>query len=531
MCGKHDADDSHSVDPGEDDETLSGTKAEAILESAWDILENRGFSELAPRIFLSCKNLVGATAGYVALLSKDGHENEVVYLDPGDLACQVDPELPMPIRGFREIVYRLGEAQYCNDFSNRDWADLMPPGHVHLENVLFSPLNIQGETVGLIGLANKPGGFTEGDLEIATDFGRLAALALKNSRARDLLEESEERYRSLAQTANDAVILTLEEGTITFWNRGAERMFDELSGDMIGKNIISMVCSDPEVYRERMKIVMGGDLSKEPLEVMMSTGKWEVPVEVVISHSRTEGGFFTHIIRDITERRNSDMAMEMANRKLHLLGSATRHDILNQVMIITGYEGMIEESLEDPTIRSYLVKLREAVDRITRLLDFQRDYENMGTRRPEWVRVNDIVSVAASKLDMGEINLTVEAEDVEILADPLIEKVFYNLLHNTIEHARGTTECRVGMEGDHSPILFYEDNGPGIPDENKGRIFEYGFGEGTGHGFFLCSEILSLNEMTIREVGTHGEGVRFEITMPVSHHRTAKGGGGSVIIS
>jgi signal transduction histidine kinase len=65
----------------------------------------------------------------------------------------------------------------------------------------------------------------------------------------------------------------------------------------------------------------------------------------------------------------------------------------------------------------------------------------------------------------------------------------------------------------------WEDNGIGVADDEKDLIFERGFGKNTGLGLFLSREILSLTEITIRETGTPGKGVRFEITVPKGHYR------------
>ena len=133
--------------------------------------------------------MTGAVSGYVALLSEDGHENEVLFLEAGGLPCTVDPELPMPIRGLRATVYETHKPAYDNHFMSSDWVKYMPEGHVALRNVMFAPLNIAGSTVGLIGMANKPGDFTDEDAEIAAVFGELAAIALVNSRHIDLLHQ------------------------------------------------------------------------------------------------------------------------------------------------------------------------------------------------------------------------------------------------------------------------------------------------------------------------------------------------------
>jgi len=144
--------------------------------------------------------MTGATSGYVALLSDDGQENEVLFLEAGGMPCSVDPALPMPIRGLRAEAYDSCKAVYHNDFMNSHWAKLMPDGHVYLQNVMFAPLVVDGQTVGIIGLANKDGDFTDQDAWIAGGFGRLAALALQNSLAVEARDRAEAELRRLAVT-------------------------------------------------------------------------------------------------------------------------------------------------------------------------------------------------------------------------------------------------------------------------------------------------------------------------------------------
>ena len=169
----------------------------ALLEASRTILEYRDFSEAAKRIFDSCKKLTGATAGYVALLSKDGTENLVLFLDSGGLVCTVDPSLPMPVRGLRGEAYGVPKTVYENSFASSPWWKLMPEGHMRLENVLFAPLLIKGRAVGVMGIANKPGGFTERDARIATAFGDIAALSLSNNWTLDELAKSEAEIMKL----------------------------------------------------------------------------------------------------------------------------------------------------------------------------------------------------------------------------------------------------------------------------------------------------------------------------------------------
>jgi transcriptional regulator with GAF, ATPase, and Fis domain len=174
----------------------------AIMNGSKAVLEQKGFTESARAIFDHCKDLIGATSGYVALLSETGEENEVLFLEAGGLPCDVNPELPMPIRGLRAEAYYSNKAVYHNDFMNSEWVDFMPNGHVILKNVMFAPLVIDEKTVGIIGLANKTTNFNDNDAKMATGFGELAAIALQNSRNLD------ERIR--AENEREKVIINLK---------------------------------------------------------------------------------------------------------------------------------------------------------------------------------------------------------------------------------------------------------------------------------------------------------------------------------
>lgn len=169
----------------------------ALLEASRTILEYRDFPQAARRIFDSCKSLTGATAGYVALLNENGDENLVLFLDAGGRVCTVDPSLPMPVRGLRGEAYGAPKTVFENSFMSSPWIKFMPEGHVRLDNVLFAPLLVGGKAVGVMGIANKPGGFTERDARIATAFGDIAALALSNNWTLEELAKSEAKVKKL----------------------------------------------------------------------------------------------------------------------------------------------------------------------------------------------------------------------------------------------------------------------------------------------------------------------------------------------
>lgn len=172
----------------------------ALWHAAQAVLAHRKFDVAARIIFDEACSMTGARAGYVALLSDDGSENEVMFLEAGGNPCTVDPSLPMPIRGLRAEAYHSGKPAYHNDFMASDWTRFLPEGHVAMRNVMFAPLNIENKTVGIIGLANKDADFTDFDATIAGAMGEVAAIALKNSRNLDLLDQTNQRLEQFNQT-------------------------------------------------------------------------------------------------------------------------------------------------------------------------------------------------------------------------------------------------------------------------------------------------------------------------------------------
>ena len=283
-----------------------------LLKASRAVLEYHDFATAARCIFDAAKELTGGTAGYVALLAPDGTENEVLFLDSGGQPCTVDPSLPMPIRGLRAEAYRTGQAVYDNQFATSHWMKFMPEGHSPLHCVMFAPLVIDGKAAGLLGLANKPGGFTDEDAQLATGLGELAAIALKNSRMLDALETSERRFRTLMETASDAIVCANGAGRIILWNQVAESIFGYSTEEITGKPLAILM---PEQHRMSHDQAMERLLSGAKAHVVGKTVELiglrkngaEFPIELSLaSWAGKEEVFFTGIIRDITDRKLSE---------------------------------------------------------------------------------------------------------------------------------------------------------------------------------------------------------------------------------
>jgi len=226
------------------------------------------------------------------------------------------------------------------------------------------------------------------------------------------------------------------------------------------------------------------------------------------------------IVMDITARKLAEEALKNANEKLNLLGSITRHDVANQLGILVAAMSLLEEESDEASKKARMKMMQEAVSTISQQLEFAGSYQKAGTKQPEWVHVRLDIAVAVSSVGIGGVKVDVRVGNMEVWADPMFERVLFNLFDNAIRHGGEVTAIRIFTERRaDAVVLVFEDDGVGVSPEEKEIIFGKGYGVNTGHGLFLCREILGITGLTIMENGVHGEGSRFEIYIPGGKHR------------
>ncbi|MCK9580089.1 MAG: HAMP domain-containing histidine kinase [Methanoregula sp.] len=217
----------------------------------------------------------------------------------------------------------------------------------------------------------------------------------------------------------------------------------------------------------------------------------------------------------------SQKSFETANRKLNLLSGITRHDIRNQLTGLLGYLELIKMKIHDPEVIALLEKEERVAGHIVRQIEFTKNYEELGVNAPIWQDVAMSVNALKSSRPPGIMNITTKLDGLEVYADPLFEKVHENLIDNSIRHGERVKNISFTYipYSSNAIAMVYQDDGTGIHDVDKEKIFEKGFGKNTGLGLFLTREILAITGITIRERGTYGKGVRFEILIPQGKYR------------
>ncbi len=352
--------------------------------------------------------------------------------------------------------------------------------------------------------------------------------------AEQALAKSEERYRNVVEDQTEFICRFLPDGTHIFVNDAYCRYFDKKREELIGQRF------RPVLHPEDREIVVRHFTSITPEHPVMdidqriimpdSSIRWQRWSDRAIFDSNGKVIEYQSVGRDITAQKELENEMKYheqelmefstslatANRKLNLLSSITRHDINNQLTVQMGYLSILEKKQPDTAHNVYFQKISSAAQRISAMIQFTKEYENIGITAPVWQGTRELVDTAAKEAPLGKVMVKNELPaNMEVFADPLVEKVFFNLVDNAVRHgSKISTISFSTLESGDDILIVCEDDGDGIPAEEKEKIFERGFGKNTGMGLFLSREILSITGITIKETGEPGKGARFEMVVP-----------------
>jgi PAS domain S-box-containing protein len=337
------------------------------------------------------------------------------------------------------------------------------------------------------------------------------------------LAASEEQFRRMAENVHDGLAI-IEKGKVVYVNARAVEIFGYPKEELRSINWRGLVAPEE---RERMEAFAdittaeGATPGEQEFWIVRKDGTRRY---VHIRYSRVEerGTVVARYVAvtDITRRRQDEEALKQANANLNLMNSVTRHDILNQLSILEGSLEIARGMNRDDGLLDNFFRMEKSARAIRRQIEFTRDYQDIGNSTPEWQSVGEIFMNAATSSDLRNIELSVDCKGIEISADPMLEKVFSNLIDNTIAHAAGARTISLGCEKSRGDLtVVYEDDGPGIPAGEKERIFQRGIGKKTGYGLDIIRTILRITGISIHETGLPGKGARFAMHVPPGRYR------------
>jgi len=421
---------------------------------------------------------------------------------------------------------------------------LTPPRR---NGVVLVQLEHAGEVLGALVLQTPTMQRPSGELqELIEDLCTELALALHTHRIETARREEGRRFRTVTDTAKDAVIMMAEDGTVSLWNPAAETIFGYSADEAMGKTIHAFLA--PERYHAAhlaafpafQRTGRGGAVGRTLELAAVHKRGHEIPIELSLSAFQREGRWHAvAIARDITDRKRLQAQLAQADRlaSVGMLAAGVAHEINNPLAYILYNLESLDEDLApsiDPELladmRERLHDAREGADRIRVIARDLKTFSRVESTQREALCVTQPMDAAAN-MAHNEIKHRARLERDYAQVPPVLgnegglAQVFLNLLINAAQAIPegAASQHRIGLavrqRGDWI-LATVSDSGSGIDPEHMERLFDpfhttKAKGTGSGLGLAICQRIVSEHGGEIQVESTPGRGSRFTVRLPV----------------
>jgi PAS domain S-box-containing protein len=360
-----------------------------------------------------------------------------------------------------------------------------------------------------------------------------------------------ERYRALLEQTHDVITVVDHEGTVRWQSPSSEPVKGYPPEELVGENVLEYVHPedrDRVVERMRTAVEESGRLDERiDVRFRRPDGEWMWLAATATSpdpQSPIDG--FVVNSRDVTDRKRAEREREREAERLQRFASIVSHDLRNPLNVAqAGIEG-----LRDETESTHVETVADALDRMETLIEdtltLARQGKTIGETEP--------VALGALARRCWR-SVPTEGATLEVVGDPTVEAdperlatVLENLVGNAVEHGstsprsrtredsveHGSTSSRTESDdavkhggegvtvrigpldrGDGRFGFYVEDDGPGVPEAERERVFETGYSStenGTGFGLAIVEEIVEAHGWTVRLTASEVGGARFEVT-------------------
>jgi len=340
-----------------------------------------------------------------------------------------------------------------------------------------------------------------------------------------VLRESEERLQTYLDNSPEGIFIIDAMGNFVDVNKTAGSMINYSREEMLDLNLADII--DERMLKEGLsgfqQLKDDGAVNLETLFVRKDGAR----IPIFLNGARLPNERYLAFCTDISERKRVEEALGQTKMKLNLLSSITRHDINNQVSLLIGNLTMLKTEQSGISMDSHLLQAEAAAERISSIVKFTKEYEEFGAHDPVWQDIRGLVRTSSEGVQLENVRVVNDVPiGTDVFADPLITKVFYNLMANAVRHGGGITAIHFSLgEVEGGWAVVCEDDGDGMSMETKEKLFTRGIGRDHGLGLFLSREILSITGINIKETSEPGSGARFVMTVPRNALRRIKRNG------
>ena len=315
---------------------------------------------------------------------------------------------------------------------------------------------------------------------------------------------------------SDAVVTVDDRNRVVDCNRRARELFD-VGGEYVGTpaeaffpSVVATFPSFDDVHRTETEIDIRAQDRDRNFSLSVSP----------VARRGQRGRVF--VLRDVTDRKRREQELERQNERLDQFATMVGHDLRNPLTVAAGQLTLAETECESDAAATHFDAVRKSHQRMESMVEDLLTLARSGQRveETESVTLAELVrdAWAHAKANGCELELTVpDGATVSADRDRLLH-VFENCFRNAADHNDSQLTVRVGLldhADDDFTGFFIEDDGEGIPEGERERVFEHGYttdGEGTGLGLSIVKDIVDAHGWRVRVTeGAHG-GARFEVT-------------------
>lgn len=336
------------------------------------------------------------------------------------------------------------------------------------------------------------------------------------TRRKKAVEKARKTARELTKTLDgmkEPLLLLDENHHILLANSSAEEIYGASREKMIGGKCYEIVHGD-ETHQEGCpleKSLENGETEELELQDSDDDGHFLIRAYPITEEGETRKVVHQQI--DITDRKRAEEREEF-------LHSLLRHDIRNRIQVIQGFVEVLDDLDLPGEVEKYVTKLKDGVEEASQTIEKIRSLRRIGEEpKIEEVSVGSVIDEVIEgnqdRISESGIELVYEGFDRPVRGGPLLKELFSNLVENSVRHSN-CDKIRVGFEeNEEECVVTVEDDGKGIPDEEKEDVFDRGFkseeSPGSGLGMHLVREIVENYEGSIEVKDSGLGGARFDV--------------------
>jgi PAS domain S-box-containing protein len=518
--------------------------------------------DLAQECLVVAEQLTGSELGFVGEVRPSGTVDVVALSDGCWKACNVPKHQAMETlkslspRGLFGKTIADQAPLIANQPSEHPDSAGLPPGHPPIAAFLEVPLRQAGRIVGVIGLANKPGGYTAADAEILQSLGGAYIAALMRKRAEAEIRQSEQRYRRLVDAVTDYMYsVRIENGVPAETSHGPGSIAvtgyapEEFENDP-GLWINMVHEDDRPAVRDRIARLLRGQPVR-PLEhrIYHKDGqlRWVSNMPVPQFDAKGELLAYDGLVRDITERKHAEQRLREAKAeavaaniaKSQFLANMS-HEIRTPLTSILGFAEILLKDWGNADKEEAARAIKQNGDHLLHVINEILDLSRIeaGQLRIEPIpcsptqllgEVENLLCVRAKSKGLSLSVQYATPMPEMIVSDPVrLRQILVNLVGNAIKFTdKGEVKMRASFDDSHGrgPQLRIDviDSGIGMTEEQVAVIFKpfsqadgsvtrrYG---GTGLGLTISASLAELLHGDISVVSASGKGSTFTLRIP-----------------